>query len=97
MKLQRCLNSLCAHILRHLHLQRRFFHSYLHMLCVHLQMQATELCGMMRLERENKRRKSSPAIQITQKAAYTWAGGGERKVERNCELLHMTSLIKIGT
>lgn len=64
------------------------------MLCVHLQMQTTDLCGVICLEKENNRRKISPAIQITQKAAYTWAGEGERKVERNCKLLYVTSLTK---
>lgn len=55
-------------------LQRKFFHSYLHMLWVHLQIQTTDLGGVICLGKENNRRKSSPVIQITQKAAYTWVG-----------------------
>lgn len=110
MKLQRCLNSHCAHILRHLHLQGRFFHSYLHMICAHLQMQTTDLCGMIYLGKGNNSRKSSPAIHITQQATYTLLREDEewkkirwfrkvwwkpsQKVERNCKLLDVTRLIK---
>lgn len=77
MKLQRCLNSHCAHILRLLHLQRRFFHSYLHLISAHLQMQTAYLCGVIYLEKGNNSRKSSPAIHITQQETYAWVGEEE--------------------
>lgn len=52
------------------------------MLCVYVQMQTTDLRRVIYLEKENNRRKSpdpSPAIQVTQKAAYTWAGREEKE------------------